>query len=463
MMLSNGPVRTKILFLFTLPTLIFIALPSLRYANATTYYVDPDHPNSSDSNIGTAEPKPWRTLKKSCNTARAGDVVIVKAGVFIDSNPKDYSVFNPVHSGTRDNPIIFKSMPHNPAVIRAKGLPDRSNYAWAIYGRQYIIIEGFRIEGGAKIQDSSYCTLKNCDISVGRCPSNDLSLNWGLTLYGAKNCILENNYVHDIADSGNRGHNSAAVMVFSGSEDNVIQNNLSDAKGGIVYSSFGQKGGAIYRNTFRWNIARNASVGFLGMAATAQDAASEDNIYYQNVIINCYKAFSLNHMCYRFKIYNNTAYNCHNFLSAGRNTNRDTQLWNNIAWGNNRAFNWDGYEEASPFSVLIKYSNYNCFFKYSMIGFREKMPTLYYYTLPNWQSATGFDVNSLFTDPLFVDPDSYNFRLRADSPCRNAGIDRQDYNGNGNTSERINMGAYITGSQPIGPRLVPSKDVGLTQ
>jgi len=41
--------------------------------------------------------------------------------------------------------------------------------------------------------------------------------------------------------------------------------------------------------------------------------------------------------------------------------------------------------------------------------------------------------------------------LSSTSPCRNTGIDRQDYDGDGNATEPINMGAYITGNEIIGP------------
>ena len=414
------------------------------------YFVDQNHPNASDENSGTEE-EPWKSLGKACNAVQVGDMVIVKEGVYIDSISNRYSTFNPTNSGSPGNPIIFRSIPRRAAIIRTYGLPNRSRYAWAINHRDYIIIDGFKIEGGAILRHSNYSIIKNCDISIGRCPSNDPSLNWGLTLYDAKYCTLENNYIHDISDSGNRSHNTACVMVFSGSEDNIIQNNLADAGNGIVYSAFGQKGGAIYNNTWRYNIARNATTGFLGMAATAEDVASEDNIYYQNIAINCKTtAFELYHMCYRFKIYNNVAFECSRFVSAFKNNNIDTELWNNIAVGENRTISWGGYPEAMPFSILINYSDYNDFYGYSLIGFREKTPTLYYYTLEDWQNGTGFDMNSMYADPLFLNPTSHNFHLQPSSPCLNAGIDRQDYDNDGNTTESINMGAYITGNETIG-------------
>jgi hypothetical protein len=51
---------------------------------------------------------------------------------------------------------------------------------------------------------------------------------------------------------------------------------------------------------------------------------------------------------------------------------------------------------------------------------------------------------------LFVNARKNNLRLQSSSPCLNAGIDKQDYDGDGDTTERINIGVYITGNEIIG-------------
>ncbi len=432
-------------------------------AEAATYYVDQNHESASDSNPGTEE-LPWLTLKKATNTAQKGYTVLVKEGIYIDDSGDAYSKFNPVNSGTLENPIIFRSVPRYSAIIRSPALPSNTSYAWYVANRAYIVIDGFKLEGGVRFQSNFHSSIKNSDISIGHCPSDDPTLNWGLVLYSSRYCTLENNYVHDIADSGSHDNNTAAIMVFGGidtgpSEDNIIQNNLADAGNGVVYSAFGQKAGNIRQNIWRYNIAQNAPTGFLGMGATAGTVASEDNIYYQNIAINCERAFALNHMCYRFKFYNNTAYNCSKFLSGGNNSNKDIQLWNNIMWGNTTAIWWGGYPNALPFSSLINYSDYNDFYGYSVIGYREKEPTLTYTTLSGWQTATGFDVNSINSDPLFVNSTNRDFHLQTNSSCLNAGIDRQDYDDDTDTTESINMGAYITGNEIIGPNTETPPDV----
>jgi hypothetical protein len=439
----------KLLFLIA-----FIVLLGLLTAPAiaTDYYVAQNDPNADDSNPGT-EALPWKTLLKACQTVVAGDTVYVKEGTYIDTENSFEKKFKPANSGTETNPIAFISTPQHAAVVRSDSLPSsRDDYAWALsWGTQYVVIDGFKIEGGLVLgyDGCDHCTVKNCELIYGRCPDSDPSLNWGLALHHANDCTLENNYVHDMTDSGNNAHNTACIMMFGNCDRTIIQGNTADASGGIVYNAFGQKAGQMNDNIWRYNLALNATAGFLGMASTDETRPTEDNTYYQNIAVNCDNAFFLSHMAYRFVIYNNTAVDCDKFLTASKNTNIDTQLWNNILVGTNyRSIWWGGYPEAMPFSTLIDYSNYNCFYNNSMIAFREKSPSLYYYSLNDWQTGTGFDMNSIVDDPCLVGGDDYH--LQSSSPCIDAGIDLQDYDGDEDTNESINMGAYITGDETIG-------------
>jgi len=440
--------KRKYFFTFIILFSIFLLTP---IANAATYYVDQNHPQASDENPGT-EDLPWKTLKKACNTVEAGDTVIVKAGRYFEPNPETalwYCVMNVAKSGTSDNPIIFKSHPLHAAVVVSNGWP-----AWAIYQKEYIIVDGFKIEGQFRFQNCNHCTIRNCDISVGWYPEGDPSMNFGLMICASHNCVIENNYIHDIADSGNHNDNTRCVMIFGDSTNNIFQNNLADAAPGYVYAAFGHKGGGTHNNIWRYNIAKNAKVGFYGKGSTTPDYWADNNIYYQNLVINCETAFKVSYNCRGWQIYNNVAYKCREFLGAWQENNQNYSVWNNIIVLTDDG-NWEApqtcYYLTDPLPEnFFAYSDYN--------NFRVTSICIYHYdtyatTLNDWRAKTPFDDHSIESDPLFVNPEAHDFHLRPNSPCLNAGIDRQDYDGDGDTTERINMGCYITGDEIIGPIL----------
>ena len=70
----QSPTAFLVLFIFSL----FMVAASPTPAIAATYYVDATSGN--DSNPGTTETLPWKTLTKAANTAQAGDTVLVRDG-----------------------------------------------------------------------------------------------------------------------------------------------------------------------------------------------------------------------------------------------------------------------------------------------------------------------------------------------------------------------------------------------
>ena len=386
-------------------------------ADSATYYVSP---SGSDSNSGTTASSPWETITKAADTAVAGDTVIVKAGTYTDPTATSQEAFNPANSGTSTNPITFKSDPPLAAILIEfkSGVP-----ALAVYGRNNIVIDGFKVEGRLGVYYSDHITIQNNEVIKGGIQAGDASLNWGIIVHTADDNIIRDNYVHDMLHSGNSSHNTAGIMVGFIANRNIIERNYVDAGGGTVYSAYGQKGGDINDNTWNNNIAENAKVGFLGMGSTDGTKWASDNNFFNNTIINCtIGAFELDHNTQRFKIQNNTAYNCTSFLHAIKASNIDHEISYNIGVGYTYAIRWEGYSEVSgsivtPFTSLINYSDNNCFHEFPSFAYREKTPTLNY-TFAEWKDATSHDSNSYFTDPLFEDVDKNNFTLKQSSPCK---------------------------------------------
>jgi hypothetical protein len=71
--------------------------------------------------------------------------------------------------------------------------------------------------------------------------------------------------------------------------------------------------------------------------------------------------------------------------------------------------------------------------------------------LSAWQNGINDDRASTTSDPLFQSASDRDFRLTANSPARSGGVDILDLDGDNSTSDEIARGAYITGTEKIGP------------
>ncbi len=406
------------------------------------FFVDGKNPRASDANPGT-EAAPWQTPRRACEAIRPGDTVLFRAGRYVDPWKPGWSnkyPFTPDKSGTAQAPIVLRAYPGEMVIL---GLGRRPNTAVRIYCRKYVVIDGFKVEGRVAFTSErgrpcEGCVVRNCDVSVGYAPPGDPSLNWGIVNHAEGRVRIANNYVHDILDSGNHGHNTACIMLFSPSSGCIVENNEADTgPERLIYNAFGQKGGHIFGNIWRRNIARNAAAGFLGMAATACDESSGDNVYYCNLCINCKTAFELNHMCYGFRIFNNTAWNCYRFLSGGDGCERN-RCWNNIAVVK------IGYSTGRwPVERLFVFCDYNLLWVKKVARHRWRP---YADDLAAWRAKTGFGGHSVAADPLFVDPGRGDFRLRRGSPAVHAGRPLAAAVGSGRDSnllEITNQGSYV--------------------
>jgi hypothetical protein len=418
-------------------------------AGARDIYVDNQNANANDSNAGTAT-APLRTLTAGVAQANPGDVVIVKAGRYSDPNSTWYSAFTPARSGTQAAPITIRSEPKLAAVLVPRDFQTGSRQstmpALSIYQKQYIVIDGFKAEGMMKIHHDvmgtgQYVTIQNCEIQYGSQQGDDPSLNWGLAIHVSNNNVLRNNRIFNMRSSGNNSENTGAVMNFA-SAYNLIENNDADAGNGIVYSAFGQKAGNIHDNVWRRNIARNAVAGFEGKGGTGGDSFCDNETFYNNIIINTERAFSLNHNSRHWKVYNNTAYNVKFLLNQWQLNSLDNQFWNNLVVSAGSSVYQIEDLTTSNFAPYISYSNYN-FLMSAPSAFARWAYGGSTLSLAQWRTTTGMDANTLTGDALFVNAAGNNFKLQSGSPAI----------GRGRNAE--NIGAYATGNEVIGVNLGP--------
>jgi len=132
--MRNAVGLAKVLF-------VFLAIGCI-HASAGTLYVATQ---GNDGSPGTSA-QPFRTITHAYNSAKPGDTILVKPGVYTD-----YSSGWGLHlgkSGTRSSPITLRSQARNGAVLDGRNAADR-NVGIYIDG-SYNIVDGFEIRNGTK-------------------------------------------------------------------------------------------------------------------------------------------------------------------------------------------------------------------------------------------------------------------------------------------------------------------------
>jgi hypothetical protein len=444
-----------------------VALP----AHAKTLYVNASTGNDTVSYAGNGEATPWRTLGRAAwgnanratpstaEAARAGDTVMVAAGTYTagGGGTRYTPAFNPVNDGAAGNYITFQAqgavqVAHDcgTACPAGSGGPligalNRHYIRWlgdfyvnenavtiradtgaiAVWGSDNVIIDGCRIDGrqfdytygdnhnGVRIENSSNVTIRNCrirDVRTQMYAGGDL---WhhngaGIMLYGNRDVVMEHN---EISRCG------AGIFVKGNDNYNVTvrYNLLHDNRGGVrtSYSSPTTGINRIYQNVIRDGFA-NAS---------------------ESVGINL--AEHSNHCV----IANNTIYHVTNgiYFGGGTFNQSDLVFRNNIIAVTSNAFN--AYLSSS-LTFTADTQNY-----YSTGGWAYN--NAIHSTLATWRSVIGGDSASTTSNPQFIS--TTDLRLGPASPVRNASVDVLDLNGNGQTTDAINLGAYVTGNEVIGP------------
>jgi hypothetical protein len=135
-------------------------------AYCTTYYVAT---NGSDNNTGTKE-LPFATIGKGASVAKAGDIVIIKSGIYKPTNR-----IQPANSGTQAAPITFIAEVKDEAIIdgsmaASPTTTDRlglfSILGTATTSQSWIIVDGLRIINstfaGFYARYADNITFKNC-------------------------------------------------------------------------------------------------------------------------------------------------------------------------------------------------------------------------------------------------------------------------------------------------------------
>ncbi|WP_214630861.1 right-handed parallel beta-helix repeat-containing protein [Paenibacillus agaridevorans] len=516
--------RVKVVFATLMIAMITLSNVSpIAYSNdhypGKVYYVSA---NGADTNPGTIE-APWRTIQKAADTLMAGETVLVRGGVY-----EEFVTIRNSGSAAAGY-ITFQAYPGEQAVIEGKNLSIASGKSslMGIRSASYIVVQGFEIRGLATASSSEYPA--GVKIQGGGSNIHILNNNihhienratrgnaHGLLVYGDSA-----NPISDIKISGNEVHHlingsSESLTLVGNVKDFSVDHNIIHDNNNIGIDIAG------FYNTCSspcQDQARNGVVAYnlvynidtYTNPAYGSGSRSAAGIYVDggtNVVIENNEVFNSNfgvelaseqlgRATSNIVLRNN--YLHHNqgagLIMGGSGTDNGGAANNLIV--NNTLYMNDALHQGYGEITLQHHNNQNIFANNILYTF-PKMPfirksgttgggnvidhNLYYRTdgvdSTSWRydgvshkswnafkQTTGFDQNSIFADPLFIDIEAGNLRLAEQSPAINTGtlqhsgsITHDYYNQPRIAGSSIDMGAAEFDA-PVAPE-EPAEPVG---
>jgi len=407
-----GAFRKKILCALPI-CLIFLVFGLITEARAATYYVATD---GNDSWPGTIN-QPWKTINHAAQILTPGDTVLVRGGTYnVGSSPSwDKPAVNPQNSGTEANPITFKSYPGETVILTGTG----SGGLIGSYYKDHIIWDGFTVvmSGGMMkgilIFYADGCVVQNCIIEGNTVETGDN--HDGIRIEGTSGTVVRNCTIKDVINIATNPWNGAGIKYYYNSNALVENCEIFNCSTGIFDKD--KSHNHIYRGNYIHDCSR------VGVLLHTQAGHTSGNAeIYENIVSNCNSliVFSCDYDYSNVEIYNNVIYTDSSKTGIKSELSPNLQIWNNIIYTR-------GYALLTHQGGFPTYSDYNCF--YPEAKFRTGAYTgneEIYTNLGSWQSGTGFDLNSINQDPMFVDPENGDFHLHGNSPCRGAGKDGLD-------------------------------------
>jgi chitodextrinase len=400
-------------------------------AFAATYYVSP---LGSDSSSGTSS-APFKTIQKAANIVNPGDTVIVKDGVYTDTN-SDNIIVKLSRGGTASNWVTFKA--ENKWGAKLSGQNNATDFGWQFRtGASYVRIEDFEIygckKGGlwANWTTSHLYFFRNHIHDIGRwCNPDTGATNGQNGIFQGSNAnyvTYDSNLIHDIGrywigENGcttDAGRNNDHGIYACGSYVDIVNNIFYWNNSGVdiaVKAQYIVGGGDhfdIINNTFG---PTTTNIHRIMLAANNQDGYRNDDILIQNNI----------------------------FRTGQSSSSFGVQLWPNTV----------GNRGSGQRTVVIKHN-----LTYG--------PTLLS-TYDSAYSANFALANNISGDPKFVNLTGKDFHLQSTSPAINKGayIDGYDYDADGKSIVGApDIGAYEYGSSTTSTSTdttAPSVPTGLT-
>ena len=343
------------------------------------YHVSPD---GDDGNSGTIS-APISTIQRGTDLARAGDTVLVRAGIYRETVIMRFS-------GEPGKPIVLKNYPGEQPVIQpgepGEQPPGHGVQLWAAEGYQnpigWIAVEGFEIRyawDGVKLNNAH-------DVEIRRCRIHD-SFNQGI-LGNGNRVLIDGNVIASNDFKEQKRENQQHGVYCTGTAFTITNNIIhSNRAYGITVAAYEWRegyAGQEYSGARDWLIANNVfafnkhRAGIVIWMSLTRNCVVQNNIFYENGGVN--GVFFSGQQGKKHPVRNNIFY-----PSGG--------------------------------------------------------------SLVSWEEDAYRAVDNLEVDPGFVDAESFDFRLRADSPAIDAGIDdrypARDFTGASRPGgTQVDIGAY---------------------
>jgi nitrous oxidase accessory protein NosD len=433
--------------------------------SAKELYVDGASGNDATSYASNGASAPWRTIgraswgstnRAATNTneaARAGDTVHVRAGTYTTTGTGErYGIaYQAVNNGTAAAPITFVA-DGTVTLTYSSGVGP----VIGSYGSDYITWRGFTINEAQapSTSDTGPCVVgdatgviieENTITGVGVNSRQDNYV--GVRIDGAWDVTVRNNRIRNF-----RGYarNAAGIMTYYSGRLLIERNEIVNAGSGIYL-----KGNILNTDwiTVRYNIIRDIGEAGIDIHRTPTPASGPLRIY-QNIIRDSGVGIAIHGFdsgstdASNAKMVNNTlvnnTYGLHVLYPMRENAGHI--FWNNVMSGGQYGI----YMEAAANGLVesrldIEHNVYNSptvaqvsTVNYSLNNFRST------FNVDNAAPA-GLSTLSLFLDLLG------DLKLLPLSPARTAGIDIFDLDRDGSTTDVIPAGAYVTGTEVIGP------------
>jgi hypothetical protein len=440
-------------------------------ADAKTIYVNGSTGDDSVTYANNSVDRPWRSLGRALwgsasrsspaasEAARAGDVVIVAAGVYdtaASTGERNVPIYNPVNNGAAGSPIVIRA--ESPGAVSLRS--TQSNATQPIigtFGKSYITWDGFLIDeqyvpthqdtGPVVVWDSNNVTIQNSTV-------RGYNRGWvdnhnAIRIEAADNIVIRNNLLTGYRES-QQGMNASAITLYHTLRALIENNEIVDANTGIFVK--GVISGPI---TIRKNLIRSTTTGIyfggVGTSTASNGATAYNNVIYDATFTGIgfisYDSYSPANVIVANNTVVLTAQSSNSdggaILFRGGTGNRNIRIHNNV-FGRSR----NGITSWEAAVVAQFQSSHNAFYQAATAAYIAYSG----HTLDSWRSQFNRDTvgSTVATNPGFQNEAALDFRLASSSPLLGAGVDVLDLNSNGSTSDRVNIGAYALGNEIIG-------------